>query len=173
MFSIPESLRDRKVFFLAGPIRGSTNWQEEASRLLWRMHPRCIIANPGARDEYLVETDEVVRCGNRADQLFISQSAWESHHMLLAAKTGSLFFWFGNESKVNPRCPQTGPYGQDTRVEVGIWVERLKHVPNLSVHFGTESPSTFKGLKFIHYYIKESGFSLRFSPNVSEFIQSV
>lgn len=170
---IPEEYKDRKVFFLAGPIRGGGAWQMQAAETLWKKFPGCIVVDPSRWDAALknASDDEEKKrisehmengIGIKDEQKYESQAAWESDHMKMAAEKGILLFWMERESKENPRPKDEGVYAQDTRVETGIWIERLHNNPTLNVKFGghwelndkgQETENSFGGMNFIAYYL--------------------
>ncbi|MFA5870402.1 MAG: hypothetical protein WC842_00730 [Candidatus Paceibacterota bacterium] len=170
---MPDEYKDRKVFFLAGPIRGGGGWQMEAAESLWANHPGCIVADPSRWDvaEKMAKNDEERKkitehrknsFGIKDDVLYPHQAGWESDHMEVASKKGMLIFWLEKESKTEARPQGEGVYAQDTRVEIGMWLERIKNNPNLNVKIGghweidekeKETKNSFGGMNFITYYL--------------------
>jgi hypothetical protein len=170
---IPGEYKDREVFFLAGPIRGGGGWQMEAAELLWEKHPECIVVDPSRWDvaEKVAKTDEernkIIEhrknyFGIKDDILYPHQAGWESNHMEMASKKGTLIFWLEKESKTEARPREEGVYAQDTRVEIGMWLEKIKNDPSLNVKIsghweidekGKETENSFGGMNFIAYYL--------------------
>jgi hypothetical protein len=149
---MPACIDDRKVFFLAGPIRGGGYWQIDAAEFLWNTFPGCIVADP-SYNEPRVQHTPIVLYGVKNKHAFEErQVAWEAHAMQIAAEKGTLIFWLPEESPVDPRPPEKGPYAQDTRVELGIWIERHHNNPHLSVKIG--GSACFYGMRFMSYYAK-------------------
>jgi hypothetical protein len=170
---IPDEYKNRKVFFLAGPIRGGGNWQMRAAEKLWEKFPGCIVVDPTRWDaaEKNAKTDEERTkiqehrknaIGVKDENLYPAQAPWESDHMKLASENGTLFFWLERQSKDDPRLQGEGVYAQDTRVEMGIWIERIHNNPNLKVKIGgnweidengRETENSFGGMNFITFYL--------------------
>lgn len=170
---IPDEYKDRKVFFLAGPIRGGGGWQMKAAESLWIKYPGCIVVDPTRWDavEQSAKTDEERKkvaehrknaIGIKDEVLYPGQAGWESDHMKMASEKGTLIFWLERESKIEPRSQGEGVYAQDTRVEMGMWLEKLKNNPKLNVRIGghweidekgRETENSFGGMNFIAYYL--------------------
>jgi hypothetical protein len=169
---IPTEHMWRKIFFLAGPIRGGGEWQMRAANTIWNKYPGSIVADPTRWDK--LETTSVGQkkvevkfhrqyaIGEKSSTHYFSQAPWEKEHMNRAAESGGLFFWFERESIKDPRPKDEGVYAQDTRVETGIWIERVKNSPELKVRFGghwdldedgRETKHSFGGLNFIFFYL--------------------
>jgi len=104
------------VIFLAGPIQGTDDWQEQA-RLLVARHPQCkhvTIANP--------------RCSPRTPDPpvsfdFEAQVDWESRWLRRASQFGVLLFWLAKETV--HLCHRA--YAQTSRWELSEWKDRLAH----------------------------------------------
>jgi hypothetical protein len=175
---IPETLQDRPVFFLAGPIRGGGSWQLEAAEYLWKKFPGAIVVDPTRWEAFLQETKDgeayarvyahrAHSVGVKDETLYPAQAPWESDHMKLAASKGVLLFWLPRQREDRPK--DQGVYAQDTRVEIGIWIERLRWLEKFEEAYGKqrvlfggewhmddkgkETPESFGGLNFIAYYL--------------------
>lgn len=175
---IPESLADRPVFFLAGPIRGGGGWQLEAAEYLWKKFPGAVVCDPTWREAFLEHTKDGEAyarvyahrrhsVGKKDETLYPAQAPWESDHMLRAAQKGVLLFWLPKQREDRPKSE--GVYAQDTRVEVGMWIERLKWMKKFQETYGElrvlfggewdmdehgkETENSFGGLNFITYYL--------------------
>ncbi len=141
-------VRNKKVFFLAGPIRGGGNWQVQAIRMIAERLPDVFIACPCRWDynhplfKYAVADDPDVR------EPFPRQKIWERYYLNIASRQGCIIFWLPEESKTDPRPPETGPYGRDTYGEVGEWRAALKYrQEKVRMVFGGERG--FSGLELI------------------------
>lgn len=113
---------ERPLIFLAGPIRGAPNWQDEAIELLLRKNPNIFIASPrrGIRENiapYIAQGKE---------DYFPRQRAWERHYLDITGynpKTnGCIMFWLPEETK--HKCEKS--YGAMTRLELGETITRYK-----------------------------------------------
>jgi len=129
------------LIFLAGPIRGAPNWQDEAIDMLLSRYNSLSIASPrrGIRDEiapYVVQN---------AENSFPRQRAWERHYLGYAAREGAILFWLPGEAEHN--CKKV--YGAMTRLELGQWMTQYRF--NQSVRFCIGSDGAFPELKTIRY----------------------
>ncbi len=131
------------LFFLAGPIRGGGDWQNQASCMIGNYIPNCYIANPRRYDglhplwKYRMVGD---------DKYFDRQLTWERHYLDLASRRGCIIFWLPCESETAPRTGE-GSYAMDTRGELGEWRGRLMHNRDLPIVIGAEV--NFPGLSQI------------------------
>jgi hypothetical protein len=98
---------DAPLIFLAGPIQGAKNWQEEAIKLIWDKNSEINIVSP--RREYL-------------DKEFVyeKQVDWETHYLREASKNGIILFWLAKEAEHN--CKRA--YAQTSRFELAEWKVR-------------------------------------------------
>lgn len=129
------------LVFLAGPIRGAPNWQDQAIQLLFGQQPDLTIASPrrGVRDDiasYVLLGDE---------HHFPRQRAWERHYLDLASRTGAILFWLPGETEHN--CQKA--YGAMTRIELGQWMSNYRHNSKLRICFGTDG--RFSEISTIEY----------------------
>lgn len=132
---------DVPLIFLAGPIRGAPNWQDNAVTILLEKEKNLMIASPrrGIREaiaQYVVNGD---------DAYFPRQRAWERHYLDLAAKTGAILFWLPGE--VEHKCEKA--YGAMTRVELGQWMTKSKQ--DKSVRWCIGSDGKFSELNTLLY----------------------
>lgn len=101
---VPETAGETPVIFLAGPIQGAQDWQDEASRLLLASRPDIIVASP--RRDYLLEEFD-----------YEGQVNWETHHLQRAARHGLILFWLAREEyHITSRA-----YAQTSRFELAEW----------------------------------------------------
>jgi hypothetical protein len=98
---------DAPLIFLAGPVQGAKNWQEEVVKLIWDKNPEINIASP--RREYL-------------DKEFVheKQVDWETHYLREAFKKGVVLFWLAKEAEHD--CERA--YAQISRFELAEWKVR-------------------------------------------------
>ncbi len=164
-YVMPEEYKNRKVFFLAGPINGGGGWQMKAAEFLWARYPGCVVVDPTRWDaaEKVAKSDiekQKITEHRKNAILYPNQRSWESDYMKIASEKGELIFWLEKESTTEPR--EKGVYAQDTRVEIGMWIERIKNNPRLKVKIGGpweidekghETPNSFRGMNFITYYL--------------------
>lgn len=96
------------VIFLAGPIQGAPNWQEDAISYFQQKAPQVHIASP--RKAYL-----------EGDFVYAKQVDWETHFLNKASESGVVLFFLAKEAeRVEGRA-----YAQTTRFELGEW--KTKH----------------------------------------------
>jgi hypothetical protein len=114
---------NRKVFFLAGPIKGGGGWQARACELFEQLSQEPLVlvvpcrwgedlSHPLASKFIDVPEDK---------EAFPRQTLWERRYLDLAAGyAGSgVIFWL--TAQVGPRPIELGPYGRDTLGELGEW----------------------------------------------------
>jgi len=135
---------DEPLIFLAGPIVGASNWQDEAVEIIFSLNPNLIIASPkwGIREsiaKYIVNGDE---------NYFRRARAWERHYIEIASKNGAIMFWLPGEEKHD--CNKV--YGAMTRIELGQWLTRYS-LDN-KVRFCIGSDGKFSELRTIEFDFK-------------------
>ncbi len=96
------------LVFLAGPIQGAPDWQQQAIRILRQLHPKLHLASP-RRDYRPGEFD------------FNAQVGWETHYLRRAGRDGAILFWLARE--VEHFCDRA--YAQTTRFELAEW--KMRH----------------------------------------------
>ncbi len=136
------------IFFLAGPVRGGGDWQQQMARILSNVVPNCVIAIPCRWDDTHVLSRYFLR-GTRLS--FERQLNWERYYLKeagLNAKLGCVIFWLPPESTQNPH-PGPEPYSMDTRGELGEWRMRIKF-QNARVVIGCPDPDAYHGFSQIH-----------------------
>jgi hypothetical protein len=97
---------ERPLIFLAGPIQGAADWQQEAIATLIAAAPDLDVASPrrhGASE------------GEFGEQMYMEQVDWEHDHLAIAAKRGVTLFWLAKEAYHVPGRS----YAQTTRFELG------------------------------------------------------
>jgi hypothetical protein len=98
------------LIFLAGPIQGSPNWQDNAIAWFHHQTPSVHIACP--RKEYL--NDSFV---------YEAQVDWETYYLRYESRNGVLLFWLACEVEHN--CARA--YAQTSRFELGEWKARHEY----------------------------------------------
>jgi len=124
------------VVFLAGPIQGAPNWQDELIEKItsgfskMSFNKNIIICSPrrGAMEDTFEYNEQV---------------NWESYHLDLAAKNGVIVFWLPvEEVHIEGRS-----YAQTTRFEIGEWFGKGQSIPNFKIVVGAEVG--FSGARYI------------------------
>jgi len=139
----PILLNSFPFFFLAGPVLGGDDWQQECFLQLKNRLDQFKVAIPiryhGGHPllKYVMKGD---------DKEFDRQLPWERRYLEIAARSGCILFWLPRESLVNPRSDGK-PYATETRGELGEWRGRLMYRRNLRIVVGGEEG--FPGLKNI------------------------
>ncbi len=118
------------LIFLAGPIMGAPNWQDEAIDFILTRKPRMTVVSPrrGIRQSiarHILPSEE---------NYFPRQRAWERYYLDLASKTGAIMFWLPRESE--HRCEKV--YGAMTRLELGQWMTNYRNNNSVRVCFGSD-----------------------------------
>jgi hypothetical protein len=98
---------DGPLVFLAGPIQGAGDWQDDAISYLTKQASGCNIASP--RRSYPPVTFD-----------YDVQVDWETHHLRRAAQQGVILFWLATEKEHD--CNRS--YAQTTRFELAEWKAR-------------------------------------------------
>jgi hypothetical protein len=98
--------------FLAGPIQGTYDWQEEAIKYINQLAPFITIASP----RRLEETQD-----RYSDEKKKEQVDWETYHLRKASEQGGVIFWLANEQ--THLCRRT--YAQTSRFELAEW--KIRH----------------------------------------------
>lgn len=129
------------LIFLAGPIKGAPDWQDEAIEILSSQNIDLIIASP--RKEIKGEIAKYILSGD--ETYFPRQRAWERHYLDIASKRGVILFWLPKEIEHN--CAKA--YGATTRMELGQWMTMYKH--DKSMRFCVGSDGGFSELSPIEY----------------------
>ncbi|MCP6719774.1 MAG: nucleoside 2-deoxyribosyltransferase domain-containing protein [Patescibacteria group bacterium] len=99
----PEFLHDRNaaIIFLAGPIKETPLWREEAIRIIQSKDKTLCIASPQRPGEI----EEEFR-----GKKFHEQTRWELFYIKRALEKGVMLFWF----------PKEQPYIRNSGLELGI-----------------------------------------------------
>jgi len=121
------------LIFLAGPIRGTADWQSEAIRILKSNNASLSIASP--RRQELMQHDF-------PESTFNEQVDWEHFYLQQSAKNGVILFWLAKE--LEHRCDRA--YGQTTRFELGEAVA-MHHFIGTQVVVGIEDG--FTGARYL------------------------
>lgn len=133
------NLLNKRVIFLAGPIRCCRNWQEkvlESFRENENDFRNTVIASPRRKEGQVPEKDF-------SHLMYDSQVKWETDHLKAAGKNGLIAFFLGTQLRNDPE--QT--FARTTRFELGEWFGELKNRNDVRVIIGYDK--TFPGLKYI------------------------
>lgn len=103
----------KPLFFLAGPVMGARNWQDEAIGIIRRQNLGVVIACPKQPQFHEVRFS------------LEEQTDWESYHLQKASEKGVILFWLAREE--NHICQRA--YAQTTRFELGEWNAKQKGNP--------------------------------------------
>ena len=140
----------KNTYYLAGPIRGTDDWQAEAVVILANLDPGCTIVCPCRWDDthplsiYRVIPDNGV--GGNLFELLTRQTQWERVWMSYAAAHGCLIFWLPCENTVGPRPKEDGPYARDTYGELGRYSNLVSSDQNclkMSIGADPKLPESF------------------------------
>ena len=100
-----------KLVFLAGPIQGAPDWQQEAIDYFKIRVPNLNVASPRRHIE---------RKGEFSPEMYNEQVDWETHHLRRASQDGAIMFWLAREAQHD--CGRA--YAQTSRFELGEWKTR-------------------------------------------------
>jgi hypothetical protein len=128
------------IIFLAGPIKGAPNWQDEAAEIIFSKKPNTTIASPrwGIRDK--IEKYVVIGIEN----YFQRTRAWERHYLEISSKNGAIMFWLPKEE--NHNCQKV--YGAMTRLELGQWMTRYSFDKNVRFCVGSDGFSEINTIAY-------------------------
>ncbi len=96
-------LARQPLVFLAGPIKGAYDWQQEALDFFQEHDSEILIASPRAPSPWHGDYD--------------LQVTWEQDHLDYAMRHGIILFWCAREQE--HRCDRA--YAQTTRIELGLY----------------------------------------------------
>ncbi len=128
------SLRNKKLFYLAGPVEGGGNWQKKAIVVLRKKFPDAYFAFNCPFDRMRRLRRFAVR-GDEAQ--YSNETEWQREHMEFAAKHGCLVFWLGPQDKEEDVDFSKVPYGLEASREEAEWAFRLFCNKKLRVVIGT------------------------------------
>lgn len=135
---------DDVLIFLAGPVLGGGDWQEEffhilCSQTAWtasfreKMLPRLKVIIPCRWDKdhkFATNFPEVFEISRTGDKFTDSQTVWEISHLkeIVCYENGFIVFGLFPESKDNPRS-DGNPYARDTYGEIARYtsIANFKH----------------------------------------------
>jgi len=146
------------LIFIAGPIRGAPNWQDEAIGILLSQESSLTVASPrrGVRDKissWVIDGDE---------DYFPRQRAWERHYLDIASRRGAVLFWLPGEEE--HKCEKV--YGAMTRVELGQWMTHYSY--DDSVRFCIGSDGRFKEMRTIIFDLQIDAPDKIINPTLEE-----
>jgi hypothetical protein len=105
----PPEIVEGPVIFLAGPIQGAPNWQQDAATQIHELDPSIIVASP--RKDYPEGTF-----------VYEKQVDWETHFLRTAGRLGVIAFWLAQQTIATP----DRAYAQTSRFELAEW--KMLHV---------------------------------------------
>lgn len=106
-----------KLLFLAGPIKGSDDWQSQAIATINKLEPSIAIANPRRENMDELNPNE-----------WTVQVEWETLHLRMASANGGIMFWLAPE--INHDC--SNPFAKTTRFEFAEWLTHYKYRKQLN-----------------------------------------
>jgi|SRR5579862_2022803 len=99
---------EEPVIFLAGPIQGAPDWQQDAAAKIHELDPIIIVASP--RRDYPEGTF-----------VYEKQVDWETHFLRTAGRLGVVGFWLAKQTVETPGRA----YAQTSRFELAEW--KMRH----------------------------------------------
>jgi hypothetical protein len=155
---------DGPVFFLAGPIKGGSDWQKDCVSMIMQHFPDlhfCAVIPCRYKQNHPLVPFKI----SGEEDRFQRQTYWERHYLKVASERGCIIFWLPCESRTEPRTDGQ-PYAMDTRGEIGEWRGHLIH-GKPRVVFGAEPG--FPGLGEIMTNFQDSlGDKVEFFPTLVE-----
>lgn len=123
---------EEPLIFIAGPIKGSSMWQNNAMENLIKQDFDVAIACPLRYNEVRENLKPYLVDANGED--FPRQRTWEKHYLDIASKTGAVMFWLAPE--VTHNCKKS--YGATTRWELSQAVTHYMHDRKYSFCVGAD-----------------------------------
>lgn len=149
------------VIFLAGPIQGAPDWQEEFIKKIekelsnFKSNKNVIITSP--------------RRLEKKDDTFVydEQVDWESYYLDKASKQGIIVFWLPKEKeKIDGRS-----YAQTTRFELGEWWSKGQNIKDFKIVIGSQKE--FDGMKYITKKFKDEYPDVKIHTNIEDMINDI
>jgi len=161
-YDIVENFENNKdiVVFLAGPIQGATEWQEE------------FIEKIQKEFKNLKENKNIVICSPRRlekskDFVYNEQVDWESYYLDNASKNGIIVFWLAKEKeKIEGRS-----YAQTTRFEIGEWWAKGQNIKDFKIVIGAQKE--FDGQKYIINKFSSTYPKFKMNTNIDDMITEI
>lgn len=152
---------DAKVVFLAGPVQGAPNWQDEVANKLNETHPSLAIATP--------------RVPGKLDKNFnyLEQVTWEKRFLKQAARNGCIVFWWCAQD-LSLEYEKNRAYAQTTRFEFGRAFGWKDYDPNIKIAVGIDADYKKNG-GGSENYIRElcAEHSLHIAKNTDELVEQI
>ena len=130
--------------FLAGPIQGTSEWQEDFIKKLEtefkdsKLNKNVVICSPRRIDSF-----------SKDKFSYDEQVDWESYYLDKSSKQGVVVFWLAKEKeKVEGRS-----FAQTSRFEIGEWFAKGQNIDNFKIVVGYEEG--FEGIKYITKKFKD------------------
>jgi len=160
VYDITEN-NDDIIIFLAGPIQGAPEWQEDFIKTLEKefkdskLSKNVVIANPKRLEDF-----------NKEDFSYDEQVNWESYYLDKASKQGIIVFWLPVEKeKVKGRS-----YAQTSRFEIGEWFAKGQDIKDFKIVIGHEKD--FEGVRYIGKKFKDT-YNINLHTNKSDMINDI
>ena len=105
------------LIFLAGPIQGAYEWQDQAVQIIHSLDSKLNIANPRRKTRAK---------GEFTQDMYNEQVDWETHYLRRAGEHGVVMFWLAKEFE-EPLKVEGVPrraYAQTSRFELAEWKVR-------------------------------------------------
>lgn len=122
------------VIFLAGPIQGAPNWQDEAIVHLNKIDSELDLP----QYLYRAKSDFVIACPRKdypeGTFVYENQVDWETHYLKKAGELGVVSFWLAAQSIETPGRS----YAQTSRFELAEW-KKEHQFNNAKIVIGIES----------------------------------
>jgi len=148
--------------FLAGPIQGSKNWQEEFIKEIeeefkeFKSNKNIVICSP-RRDKDM----------DKSKFVYQEQVDWETLYLEKSSKYGIIVFWLAKEfEKIEGRS-----YAQTSRFELGEWLSKWELNPKIKIIVGADSE--FKGTRYIKYKFSKKQPDFEFKTSKKQMIDEI
>lgn len=140
------NLQDKKVIFLAGPVRCAEKWQEIVCKYF---------KNKGYSN-YIMVSPIYIGTNKFTPEQHDTQIRWEMAHLEAAADSGYIAFFLSDQMEDD--IEQS--YARTTRFELGEWYGEIKNRNNVEIIIGYDKK--FTGLNYI---LKKINFLIKDNPS--------
>jgi len=148
------------VVFLAGPIQGAPEWQEEFIGKIQnelkdiKLNKNIIICSPR-------------RLEKSKNFNYDEQVEWESYYLNKASKQGMIIFWLPKEKeKIEGRT-----YAQTTRFEIGEWWAKGQNIKDFKIVVGAQKK--FDGQTYIIKKFSDTYPKFKLNTNIEDMIDEI
>jgi len=148
------------VFFLAGPIQGAPQWQEELIKKIQKKHEETKI-----KCNFIIASPR--RLEKSSDFNYFEQVTWESFYLKRASEYGAIIFWLPLAKE-----QQKGrSYAQTTRFEIGEWWGKKQQNNKINIIVGGNK--SFDGLRYVEHKFNEIDKDFKIKNKLDDIVDEI